>query len=78
MGVRWVVAAGLGFQGKRSVMGLVRLAVMLQEAHQLGPTAAPRTTAAVLSPIPAQAAVQVQSAVPVQVAQWSLKSLRVC
>jgi hypothetical protein len=53
------------------VTGVVRLALILQEALKKGPAEVPSTTAAVLSPIPAQAAVQVQSAVPVQMVQSS-------
>jgi hypothetical protein len=53
------------------VTGVVRLALMLQEALEQGPADVPSTTAAVLGPIPAQAAVQVQSAVHVQMVQHS-------
>jgi hypothetical protein len=57
------------------VTGLVRLGLMLQDALKQGPkdgaAAASSTTAAVLSPIPAQPTVQVQAAVPAQAAQCS-------
>jgi hypothetical protein len=51
------------------VTGVVRLALMMQEALKEGPAGVLSTTAVVLSPIPAQPTVQVQSAVLMQALQ---------
>jgi hypothetical protein len=53
------------------VTGVVRLALMLQEALNKGPAAAPTTTAAMLSSFPAQRTLQVQSSVSAQAVQGS-------